>query len=100
MEDRASSGGELLFAGRLKALVKLCAFVFRLRFPRDTRDFVAAAYDAAHAIGPAAIFEICQALLICRECSANFYEFHGLPPKIDVRGSENQQHKQNPVANS
>src|SRR2546430_2049644 len=80
IENRACSGGELLFAARLQALIELRSLVVCIlrHLARDARDFLGAARKAAHAVGPAARLEVGQALLFGSKGLRDFYQFHRL----------------------
>ena len=79
IEDRATGSGELLLAGRLKALVKALADVLCRALARDPADAITAADRAANdAIGPAHLLDVLQALFIVRELLSDVYQVHDL----------------------
>lgn len=77
MEDGARRGGELGIARLFQALIDLGADILGFALARDLGYFLRSADRAAHAIGPAHCFEVCQALLIGRKGPGNVYQLHG-----------------------
>lgn len=77
VKDRAGCGRELLLAGRLQALVQLAADVLRHALARDAGDAVTAADGAPyHAIRPAHVFDVAEAIFIALERLCYVYQVH------------------------
>src|ERR1700733_21210 len=83
VKDRARGNGELLFAGRLQALIDVFADILGRRLPRDPANLVIATGCATNlSIWPTHPLEEGKTLFFGTQFLDNIYKIHGVTYKL------------------